>query len=535
MDRATRSSRRSQRSASAAVWAIPELASLIVSECPQSTTAGLARVNTLISDIALASLYRSVFRNLPNLLAILAPMEPCAEPESGLTFVRPLEKSDWTRFLKYTAFVKEISFFSTYGRPNAPRAIAPVTFAVMIATRPVDTIFPVLECFTAWHPLGPLHPFYQLIFQKRLTSLSVFWEPSLRLFQNMRAIADSIQKLTIYGSPTSMDSLTSKELLALIPELRSLVTLRLPSIFINSDIFEMLSFQEHLECLVMKPNSTEVSISVTGYSFRFVEGRFPSLKEISMEDGSDRPHKRLSIQTPNLTLESLSVSLLGRVALSSIRKYTVTLGAGFPSLQTLHLDVTTPFQDQEQVIDSFKTFTVFQPLLSLTQLRDLAITSESPISFADEHIEQMAQAWTHIIHFRLECETPYESNETELTLSCLISFTEHCPSLKCLTLAVDASLVPPRPVTDSTSFSNSLNLLDLSGSLAGDTMAVSCYIADLLPNDDRIFHYRTYHHGQNELLRIQKWTDVHDTVLKMTKVRSRGLRRALIRAPSMDS
>ncbi|KZT32516.1 hypothetical protein SISSUDRAFT_1133121 [Sistotremastrum suecicum HHB10207 ss-3] len=534
MDPATCSSRISERTASAAVWAIPELASLILSECPQSTKACLARLNKLVSDLALASLYRVIDSILHHLLAILAPMEPYAEPESGLTFVRPLEKSDWTRFLKYTAFVKEISFFSMYWRHDAQTAIAPVTFSVMIATRPVDTIFPVLESFSAWHPLGPLHPLYQFIFQKRLTSLSVYWEPSLRLFQNMRAIADSIQNLNIYGLPTSMDSLTSKELLALIPELTSLVTLRLPSIFINSDIFEMLSFQEHLECLVIKPNSTEVATPVTGYSFQFVEGRFPSLKEISMEDGSDRPHKRLSIQTPNLTLESLYASLPGRVALPSIRKYTITLSAGFPSLQTLHLDVTTPFQDQAQVIDSFKTFTVFQPLLSLTQLRDFVINSESPISLADEHIEQMAQAWTHLMKFFINCETSYESNETALTLSCLISFAEHCPSLKYLTLVVDASVDPPRPLTDSTSFSDSFCELDLSGSLAGDTMAVSCYIVDLLPNNGYPFYYRSSYQAPIDPLRVQKWQDVSNTVLKMMAVRSRGVRRALIQAPSTD-
>ncbi|KZT32517.1 hypothetical protein SISSUDRAFT_1066867 [Sistotremastrum suecicum HHB10207 ss-3] len=441
-------------------------------------------------------------------------MEPYAE-SGGLMFVRPLEQSDWTRFLKYAAFVKEIHI--TQSSPRW-KQFASETFFAMDATCPVDTIFPNLEFFEAAWPLGPSKYLYPMIFQKRLRTLC------------------SIRKLNIQGAPKVMDPLTHKELMALIPELKSLVNLDVPSIFVNSEIFEMLSSKEHLESLVMNHTPLDVT-TVQRYPFCFVEGHFPCLKDIAMVDYSDCPHEQVVVTMPNTTLRTVYGTLCGVIELSNMRKYYSILTEAFPSLRFVSLRIKKAFQDADQFLNSASAFSMIRPLLSLKKLRHFSISGESRICLADEHIEQMTRAWNHLRVFNMSCRTPHRKSELELTLSSLISFAENCPFIEYILLAVDASIDPPRPLTDRLSFPNSFYLLDLSGSLAGDTGAVACFIADLLPTGDgwMFFCQTTERELDTDPMREEKWNEVRDLVVNILKVRARGVRRALSLASSEDS
>ncbi|KZS94909.1 hypothetical protein SISNIDRAFT_548842 [Sistotremastrum niveocremeum HHB9708] len=508
-------------SASSKVWAIPELVNLIVWRCPGSMTAKLAQVNKAISEIALASLYRVILGNMHDLLAILAPMEAHSD-ESGLTFVRPLEQSDWTRFLKYSAHVKEIFLMEILPQRQA---ISPEAFCVMDATRPTDAIFPFLTSFTTFEPLASSNHFYRLIYQKRLTKLSVCWETPFRVLQNVRIIAATLRLLNIKGSPKAFDSLTRQEFLALIPELKTIAVLELASILVTSDIFEMLSSKEHLQILSMILTPADaVRNPIDEYRYHFTEEKFPSLRGLTLEDPSDGPHPNFSTLTAITRLQSLKVALSGKVTLESFRRCSSALSAGFPCLHSITITVTK-FQDNTEFMDSSETFSVFQPLLSLTELRHFRIEVPSHISLTDEHIEQMARAWPHLLDFHLGCKTPFEGDETELTLSCLVSFAEHCPSLQCLCIGVDATAVPHRPLTDKTVFSESLIILELSGSSVGETIAVASYIADLLHGGDCLVHHAKSS-DESWRYRIHKWNEVATLVDNIREARSRGVRRA---------
>ncbi|KZS90911.1 hypothetical protein SISNIDRAFT_487927 [Sistotremastrum niveocremeum HHB9708] len=442
--------------------------------------------------------------------------------DSGLTFARPLEQSDWIRFFKYSKLVKRFSLIN--GQP-----IAPETFYVINATRPAWDLFPALKYLTSRRP-PPL--IYDWILHRDLQHFDVeTWGPPVRLLQSIRSMAPSLKKLALGDETMKLDPLTHSELMVLIPELTSLTHITLPSSFLTSDIFEGLSRAPKLQSLrVAMSGDPSIRDAVHGYDFRFSPHAFSSLERLSMEDCSIDPTKHLFLDTETTKypkVDHLEIGLCGHSGPTCLGKYFDTLSRGFFAVEDLIINASISVDDNG-ISDPLVAFSMIQPLLSLSRIQHFHFKNEFPIALRDSHIEQMARSWPELDAFVFLSKIAHSQGQTQVTLSSLISWAKYCPRLSWLSYAIDASLDPPLPPTDDIVFSNPHFYLDIPISPIGDTREVSLYIADLLPPLGRADV--DFDRSGDPTLEPweERWTETTALVDGIQKVKARALRRALI-------
>ncbi|KZT38735.1 hypothetical protein SISSUDRAFT_1119455 [Sistotremastrum suecicum HHB10207 ss-3] len=495
------------------VWSMPELVGIIASNADQSTLGRLARVNKTISNVALAILYRTVSTNFYDLIKILSPTK--LTPDHGLSFTRPLKETDWTRFLRYTKYVNGL----VLEKVDASAEI----FCVMDATRPSEDIFPSLKSFSC-DSVGRTNYLTKMIFHNRLTNLEIkAWEPPLRLLQNIRTIACSLQILRFTDKSLILDALTHAELICLLPAISSIVHIELPPTFFTTKIFDILAQKQHLR-IVRIPKLDEwahgamrINYPDFEYGFRFPDSGFPTLEALIIADASPQPHRRISITSEFKSLHDLEVKLSGQPSYANVQKYFQVLTHGFTSLTRLVLDLSA----KHETYNSEATFSMLEPLLSLSGLRSFYLANYKPMSLADRHIEQMSRSWPLLRNFCFPGRMFFE--HTELTLSALVPFIENCKFLEDLRLCIDASIKPPRELTDELIFPKHFKKLHLLDSTPGEVNDVAAYIADILPNETQLRYQST----ESEMLRarMDKWRAISDLVDLIRKAKSRALRR----------
>ncbi|KZS90946.1 hypothetical protein SISNIDRAFT_457294 [Sistotremastrum niveocremeum HHB9708] len=463
--------------ASSKVWTMPELVTLIA---------------------ARARLYSGHYfgATIRPLLSILAPMERIGD--SGFMFTRPLETSDWTRFLGYSKHVIYMYFSDDH----------------MIAPKPSD-IFPSLRDFADMRVSPCSNYLHNMTFHKRLREFRIrSWIAPLQL-----------------GTYTMVpDKLTIVELLALIPELHSIDTLSLPSLFVTSDVFDALSrsvsLQEfHLLCSEFDRNPPPPDNSLH-YAFRLLADGFSKLCSLTIEHRSPRPHSLLLVtgMKPNMT--RLSVQFSCAPDFTGLKKYHAILSGGFSSLTELFITVSQSAEKHE-ISDSGHAFGLLQPLLVLEHLEYFSFNYNAPVSLKDEHIEKMAQAWPLLQYFVFCSDVFYDVHQTELTLACLLSFAEHCPRIDFLMFAIDTTLDPPRQPTDDTVFPPNFSTLTVTNSPILDITSVATYIADLLPISVRLECAVHLDFEGRDIDRSERWESATLLVDALHQASARSLRRSL--------
>ncbi|KZT38695.1 hypothetical protein SISSUDRAFT_1128577 [Sistotremastrum suecicum HHB10207 ss-3] len=513
--------------ASSKVWTMPELVTLIVRGTGWTDWARLCRLNKVASEAARARLYSGHYfgATIRPLLSILAPMERIGD--SGFMFTRPLETSDWTRFLGYSKHVIYMYFSDDH-------MIAPETFCVMDATRPPQDIFPSLRDFADMRVSPCSNYLHNMTFHKRLREFRIrSWIAPLRLLQTLRKAANSLRKLELGTYTMVPDKLTIVELLALIPELHSIDTLSLPSLFVTSDVFDALSrsvsLQEfHLLCSEFDRNPPPPDNSLH-YAFRLPADGFSKLCSLTIEHRSPRPHSLLLVtgMKPNMT--RLSVQFSCAPDFTGLKKYHAILSGGFSSLTELFITVSQSAEKHE-ISDSGHAFGLLQPLLVLEHLENFSFNYNAPVSLKDEHIEKMAQAWPLLQYFVFCSDVFYDVHQTELTLACLLSFAEHCPRIDFLMFAIDTTLDPPRQPTDDTVFPPNFSTLTVTNSPILDITSVATYIADLLPISVRLECAVHLDFEGRDIDRSERWESAILLVDALHQASARSLRRSL-RAP----
>ncbi|KZS90902.1 hypothetical protein SISNIDRAFT_172667 [Sistotremastrum niveocremeum HHB9708] len=497
------------------LWSIPELVDLVASHCSPSQLATLAQVNRAISDIPLSRLYNKVSSNFHNLLSILAPLE--AESDHSLNFVRPLEKSDWIRFLHYAKFVKELLISDTTVSPDA--------FCVMDATRPPGDVFLSLRRFDAGPSLGSSSYLCRLVFHPKLRVFhATSWKPPLRLLQNIRTIANSLQILELNDYGAILDSRTNAELLLLLVELTAIVQLILPPTFLTSKAFEILSFKEHLQDLRCATSgyffSARPPFPDFEYDLKFPKTGFQGLTTLCIEDRSARPHERLSITAEHKVLRRLRVTLSGEPELDSVMKWFLEIAPKFTGLTHLAFEGAVWCNDMG-LLNPTVSFSMLLPLLSLHQLETLRFETETAVSLIDDHIDQMARAWPSLRNFRFCSLAIYEETYTELTASCLISMAEHCRLLEMLTISLDASRPLSRNNASNIGFSDSFRWLYFPDSLPGEINDTAEFIADLLP-PHAVFRYESFILPvDRDPSRMESWAAISALVKSFLRVKHR--------------
>ncbi|KZT38737.1 hypothetical protein SISSUDRAFT_1061772 [Sistotremastrum suecicum HHB10207 ss-3] len=498
------------------VWSTPELVGIICANVDQPSLGRLGRVNKAISDVSLAILYHTVSTNFYDLIKILSPTE--VTENRGLIFTKPIEETDWARFLRYTKFVRSLTLANVDS--------AAEIFCVMDATRPPEPIFPSLQSFSC-DDIGTTNYLTNLTLHNRLSQLAIKgWKPPVRLLQNIRSLASSLQSLMLTDTSMRLDLSTHAELIQLLPAFSSLIHIELPPTFMTAKVFDLLAGKQHLETIRMsKLERWEVGPKQRYfpdfvYGFRFPEGSFPALKILSIRDPSSHPQRRISIRSGFKSLQTLYLNLSGEPSYSNVQTYFQALTHGFTALTQLVIDASA----KHDTYDSEATFSMLAPLLCLSQLNTFSFANSSPVSLADRHIDQITRAWPLLTYFAFDLRLFKESGHTELTLSSLIPFMQNCKFLRVLRIRLDTSIKPPLELTDELVFPKDFELLDLLNSTPGEVNDVAGYIADSL-SDKANFCCG----GDEKEIgrdRMDKWRAISDLVDIIRKAKGRALRRA---------
>ncbi|KZS93684.1 hypothetical protein SISNIDRAFT_485297 [Sistotremastrum niveocremeum HHB9708] len=485
--------------ASSRVWSTPELARLIVSNLQvrgvvrnadntfdqdyalrrnRSALASLAQVNMLISEVALSVLYTRLgdgssdrwAPTLINLLSMLGTLKKSGK--FSWNFERPLELSGWSRFLRYARFVKTICLSPGYAMYNPDEVeklvhgIVPEAFLAMHTARPDATpIFPSLRYFYAGYGarVDPSNPFYDFVLQSQLVHLQVV---SVASVSNLLSYADrssnTLQTLHFNETSYNLQSRHHHELLATIDRLTYLTDIRIPSAFVPT-VFHTLSSKPNLQRLGITQFRGEAHDE--RYHIVFPKDGFADLESFTLLDFAPRPHDHLTIASAHYQLRTLHLEL-AKIELDDYCDYFFKNQSWLPE----HGEAPA--------------FDIFEPLLTLSNIRDFGFHTDIPFSLSDEEIDDITQAWPHLENFSFCKDAVYTDIEgPELTPSGLISFAEHCPCLRTLTLAINAEIEPEHDPTETPSFNDHFSCLDLAFSPIRDfSEELALCLASLLPD-----------------------------------------------------
>ncbi|KAJ7105503.1 hypothetical protein C8R44DRAFT_589739, partial [Mycena epipterygia] len=130
-----------------------------------------------------------------------------------------------------------------------------------------------------------------------------------------------------------------------------------------------------------------------------------------------------------------------------------------------------------------------RPLLAFSNLRDVMVTVPAGFSFDDDFCTAMAKAWpkVEILHLetgghRLAGDVP--SLPSDVNITSLASFAQHCPRLHELRIAVDAVNTPESyPPPDAPRVvQTSLVYLDVHYSPITSPPLVACFLSAIFPS-----------------------------------------------------
>ncbi|KAF7335589.1 hypothetical protein MVEN_02213200 [Mycena venus] len=125
------------------------------------------------------------------------------------------------------------------------------------------------------------------------------------------------------------------------------------------------------------------------------------------------------------------------------------------------------------------------------------------------------------------------------TLSCLHSFAQHCPHLRKLTIALDATVVPaPEPDPRTRFHQRRLKALDVEHSPITNPFAVARFLSGVFPEVTRVMTHREYDDNDDDELEEpdeaiafhNRWKDVQVMLPEFSAVREEG--RMLAQQPS---
>ncbi|KAL1667862.1 hypothetical protein GGF50DRAFT_111833 [Schizophyllum commune] len=177
-------------------------------------------------------------------------------------------------------------------------------------------------------------------------------------------------------------------------------------------------------------------------------GPFPvnqSLEELLLDGGwLSCPEDYLAVLHPtsriDLKVSSLESAGALRTVCRSMQKY-----CGIDSLRRISLVSLSPDDDEMRAgipdVDDPLILRDIQPLLTFINLVDVHIYMHTGFDLSDDDITRMAQSWSGLRKLRL-ATTEFDSEAMpSCTLTGILAFAQHCPSLEVLTMVVDATAV----------------------------------------------------------------------------------------------
>ncbi|KZT37850.1 hypothetical protein SISSUDRAFT_818032 [Sistotremastrum suecicum HHB10207 ss-3] len=394
----------------------------------------------------------------------------------------------------------------------------------MHVTRPdAEPIFPSLRCFyTTYHAtVDPSNPFYEFVFQSQLVHLQV---TSVASVSNLLSYTDrssnTLQSLHFIERSHNLHSGHYRELLTTIARLTCLTDLHIPSAFVPA-VFQTLSSKTNLRHLGITQYPGEAHDE--DHRILFPKDGFIHLESFTLQDFSPRPHDHFTIASAHHQLRTLHIEL-AKIELDDYRNYFMKISLGFPNMERLCIKSYTR-EHHWDPRNCLPAFGILEPLLALSNIRDFGFHTDIPFSLSDEEIDDIAQAWPQLEEFLFCKDALYTDVEgPELTLWGLISFAEHCPRLRTLTLPISAKIEPDLDPTETPSFNERFSYLNLAFSpIWGFSEELALCLAALLPNGAEL----TFEEGEGgrereDSHRVEDWCMMRSFVTSVVKERAAG-------------
>ncbi|KAI0350798.1 hypothetical protein OH77DRAFT_1488555 [Trametes cingulata] len=474
------------------VLAIPEILELVFSFLEAKDHARCVCVCKIWSEVALDTLWRDV-DDLRRLFSVLAPIEPGEAPGLPDHFQRPLEPSDWARFMRYARRVRSLSVTpETDGRLHGA-----LVFDEIARTRTTFNILPRLSSLSWMSEEGERLRLSLMFMHENIKQFSVRLVPSEHYSFGVffQEIALRLSKLTCIDLSFQFPVRDIEEdLCKLFESLVDLQKVVLPKFTITAKIVERLSRSPKLRVIQFEFLESQGAGDVSDVHNWFPtlhEDAFPSLNDLSASVHLPHMVRFLNGEFSPSHLTCLYVHLLYTVPPYQVQDFLEAVAQNCQQMTQLYLDFSgdssplvfrTSLPDEDRI-----TWNTLRPLLKLPKLIEFELHWDTPLALTHSDIEELALSLPTLELLILNSEPLPSLQPPPLTLRALIPFARHCPKMRELSLYINASssdldeasrelyaCLPP------TRF-RSLRQLSFGLSRIADSEAVALFLSQLCP------------------------------------------------------
>ncbi|KAH7929962.1 hypothetical protein BV22DRAFT_93909 [Leucogyrophana mollusca] len=428
----------------------------------KKTLALLARTCRTFTDPALDVLYCEL-ESLRPLIKCL-PRDLWREDAGFLSFQGSMSTESWDIFMGYSRRVR-----SLHHRRDLDKSSQLLEMALFNAfsSPPTLLLFPNLRKLNAWSVDAG---FIRLCLSPGLVSFSLGgFGRCEQIVPSLAALCPQLQRveLGVPGAPLAYDTLVKWAHLK-----------HLSCGEITTEAFNYLARLPSLKTLDFWLPSAAPTVVGGQYAFA-------SLHALRIRSNTFSP-SALFLPSMSGPLRKFSLHLVANKAAPSpdaIREVFESLSSGctLDTLLQVRLDLNWNGDPPLPGVSTL-TLDIFKPLFSLRNLRTLSIISGCTFSLDDDDLECMALAWPQLEVLDLRTVRGW-GEHPRVTLEGLPRLLRHCPSLKTLGLAIDASTIgagrsrPGRGVCNT-----SITKLELAYSPIENWVYVATFLSDILPS-----------------------------------------------------
>ncbi|KAJ7762537.1 hypothetical protein B0H16DRAFT_1718986 [Mycena metata] len=470
---------------------IPEVVELICSVAEFSTLAALAQTFRAFQPPALAVLWEKQ-TNLMRLLKCMpsdawelkiTPILLVAE-STKVKFLRPITPSDWTRVLFYANYVKSF----------VQEGVDPVTwevYATLSLSLPTYPLFPNVRCIT-WDTQDEVFPYFRMLVGNKLRSIVIGMHGSEAVRSSLLSSLTTFHpKLThLEFNPTLFDSpMITQAIYSAICRLNHLESLKFSSL----DLPSLL----HLARL---PNLRTLHLHKLPHDSATVSDFRTRIENTGPVFGSLREFTSYSESVKHITwfLDAIDPDALDKVDLEiespilSEDWHNLNTSLAQTSSKTLtKIALMEMFSFDHVVPDHFELMfptECMQPLLSCTNLTEVAVLPGHGIHLDDAFLKLMALAWPQLQKLDLSPRCQSAHYVPQVTLAGLIPLAQHCRDLVSLALVMNATVTDPhskeKPGGGITN--TALTDLEVVESPLSSPGAVASFLSAIFPNLRRV-------------------------------------------------
>ncbi|KAJ7438796.1 hypothetical protein B0H11DRAFT_573267 [Mycena galericulata] len=464
---------------------ILEIVEMICSELDPSryvdsaALAVLARTCRMFHDPALDNLWATQ-KSLLNILGcmpldLLSPHPTLSDGKMVLP--RPVIATDWERALLYSRRVKR--FEPDLATSSYWSKILPALNAYL----PGGCWFPNLTSLR-WR-FGEGLPAIDVFLTPRIRDLKFTCHSSKFDVSSVLYLADKcdgVKRLDIWMSGPSYDRLTvaSLSVSTFVERFRRLERLAVEGVPLTIAALKAIGKLPKLVSLLLTalPHDLASSPDLEGPSFTNLD----TLRLAEMHSGPVTKFLRLCVGA-SLDILVVGMSTQETMSMTAIRDLAGALASFGDSITSLTLDefgADIPTASGDSLNDD-----IIRPLFCFRNLTQIRIYTFGGVDISDEAVEQMAQSWPNIILLELETYAGVDLSWTcpRNTLAGLISIAKYCTSLRRLSLAVDASIVPPSSLHHARKISQrALTEMNVNYSPISDPVAVARFLHSIFPS-----------------------------------------------------